>query len=187
MSAHSPRRWIAASALWSLAEATVFFVVPDVILSATTVRFGARAGVVAALAAAVAAAAGGLLVYLATADGLVDSFALLDRLPAISAAMIAGVRAELAGGSWPAAMLWGSFSGIPYKLYAASAAAAAKPLGLFLLWSVPIRLTRFVLIVGAAALLRPLVLSWLGPRLALLPLALMWIAFYSVFWLRMPG
>ncbi len=129
----------------------------------------------------------GLLVYLATANGLVDPFALFDRLPAISAEMIARVRAAFASEDWPSAMLAGSFSGIPYKLYAASAAAAGTPLMAFLLWSIPIRLARFALVVGAAALLRALFLRMLGPRYALLPVALMWIGFYAVFWMRMPS
>lgn len=180
-------RWIAASALWSFAEATAFFVVPDVILSAATVRCGFRVGLIAALVAAITAAAGGLLVYLATAHGLVDPFALFDRLPAISAEMIAEVRAAFAGDDWRSAMLAGSFSGVPYKLYAASAAAAGTPLAAFLIWSVPIRLARFALIAGAAALLRPLLLKWVGPRWVLLPVALMWIGFYAMFWLRMPS
>ena len=186
MTEPKPTRWIAASAFWSFAEATFFFVVPDVILSAATVRCGFRAGVLAALAAAIAAAAGGLIIYLATANGLVDPFALFDHLPAVSAGMIARVREVFASEDWPLAMLAGSFSGVPYKLYAASAAAAGTPLAAFLLWSLPIRLARFALIVGAAALLRPLFLGWLGPRYALLPVALMWVAFYAVFWTRMP-
>lgn len=187
MTAPKPTRWIAASALWSFAEATVFFVVPDVMLSAATVRCGFRTGVIAALAAAIAAAAGGLLVYLATASGIVAPFALYDALPSISSDMIARARAGFSGADWPIAMLAGSFSGVPYKLYAASAAAAGTPLVAFLLWSIPIRLARFALVVGAAALLRPLFLRVLGPRYALLPVALLWIAFYIVFWLRMPS
>lgn len=187
MTEPNPARWVAVSALWSFAEATFFFVVPDVILSAAAVRCGFRAGVLAAIAAAVAATAGGLLVYLSTTNGLVDPFALFDRLPAISAEMIARVRGDFTNEGWPSAMLAGSFSGIPYKLYAASAAAAGTPLMAFLLWSIPIRLARFALVVGAAALLRPLFLKWLGPRLALLPVALLWIGFYTGFWLRMPS
>ncbi len=186
MSETRPTRWIAASALWSFAEATIFFVVPDVMLSAATVRCGFRVGAIAAFTAAIAAAAGGLAVYLATANGLVDPFALFDRLPAISSDMIARVRAAFATEDWPFAMLAGSFSGVPYKLYAASAAAAGTPLAAFLFWSIPIRLARFALIVGAAALLRPLLFRWLGYRYALLPVALMWIGFYAVFWLKMP-
>ena len=180
-------RWIVASAVWGLAEATVFFVVSDVILSAATVRCGFRAGAAAAVTAAVAAAMGGLLVYLVTVRGWLDLFAFYDRLPAVSAEMIAHARAALAIEDWPVAMLVGSFSGVPYKLYAASAGASGAPLIPFLLWSIPIRLTRFALIVGLAALLRPVFLTWLGPRLALLPVALMWIGFYAVFWMRMPS
>lgn len=186
MSDARPARWIAASALWGFAEATVFFVVPDVILTFAAVRCGWRTGLIAALAASVAAAVGGIGVYLVTAGGT-DTLALFGKLPAISTYMVAGVRAAMEEPNWPWLMLDGSFSGIPYKLYAASAAEAGTPLLAFALLSVPIRLLRFVLLAGLAALLRPLLMRWLGPRLALLPLAALWIAFYAVFWMRMPG
>jgi hypothetical protein len=84
-------------------------------------------------------------------------------------------------------MLAGAFSGVPYKLFAAAAAEASTPLLWFLLWSIPIRLVRFVIVVGASAMLRPLLLRGLGPRLSLLPVAAIWIGFYAIFWLRMPG
>jgi hypothetical protein len=142
---------------------------------------------IAALATSGAAAFGGLAVYVATAGGLIDTFALFDRLPAISAEMIEGVRQAMSSPEWPLAMLQGSFSGKPYKLYAASAGAAGVPLVPFLVCSVPVRLVRFALVAGAAALARPLLLRWLGPRLALLPVLALWTAFYAVFWWRMPS
>jgi hypothetical protein len=181
------RRWIAATALWSLAEATIFFVVPDVIISVVALRFGWRPGLATALAAAIAAAFGGLLVYLATAQGLIDPVRFLDWLPAISRPLIAEVFATVQGSQWPMAMLQGSFSGIPYKLYAAGAGASGTPLLAFILWSIPIRLVRFALIVGAVGLLRRPVLHRLGPRMAMAPLAAIWIGFYIVFWWRMPN
>ncbi len=186
MSEARPAPWIAASALWGFAEATVFFVVPDVILTFTAVRCGLRTGLIAALAASVAASIGGIGVYLLTAGGT-DTLALFETLPAISSYMVAEVRAAMEDATWPWLMLDGSFSGIPYKLYAASAAEAGTPLLVFALLSVPIRLVRFALIAGASALLRPLFHRWLGPRLSLLPLAALWIAFYAVFWMRMPS
>ena len=51
---------IAIAALWGLAEATLFFVVPDVAISVFTLIRGIPAGLRAALAAAIAAAIGGL-------------------------------------------------------------------------------------------------------------------------------
>lgn len=186
MSEVGHNRWTFASALWAFAEATVFFVVPDVILTMTAMRCGLRTGLVAALAASIAAALGGIAVYLVTAGGT-DTLTRFEALPAISTEMVAEVRATMEDANWPWAMFDGSFSGIPYKLYAASAAEAHTPLLAFALWSVPIRLVRFVLLTGAAALVRPLLLRWLGPRLAILPLAALWIAFYAVFWSRMPS
>ena len=50
MSEAGHKLWIVASALWGFAEATVFFVVPDVILTMTAVRCGLRTGLISALA-----------------------------------------------------------------------------------------------------------------------------------------
>ena len=36
--------WFVAAALWGISEATFFFVVPDVLITATVLRFGLRRG-----------------------------------------------------------------------------------------------------------------------------------------------
>lgn len=175
------------AALWGLAEATVFFVVPDVILSTIGLKRGFRAGLVAAFATALAAASGGAVLAIITRSNTLDVFRALDALPGISSAMIATVVLEVANANWPLALLQGSFSGVPYKVYAAGAGAVGLPVVWFALVSVPVRLARFALVVGAVSLLRGSLERALGPRAALTALAGFWIAFYALFWALMPG
>jgi membrane protein YqaA with SNARE-associated domain len=186
---HLDRRagaWTALAAFWSFAEATIFFVVPDVIVSAIALRFGWRNGLAAACIAAFAAALGGLAVHLATGVGNVDPFPFYDALPAISPEMIDRVRNAMGSNDWPLAMLQGSFSGMPYKLYAAAAASSTATLP-FVLWSVPVRLVRFALVAVAAALIGGPLQRRLGPRPAMAALLAFWVLFYVVYWMRMPG
>lgn len=177
----------AIAALWGFAEATAWFVVPDVWLTYVATRDGAASALRAALVTAIAAALGGALVWLAGAADTEWTRAALDRVPAIGPAMIAAAGAEMASGSWPLAVLHGSLSGVPYKIYAAEAGAAGIPLAAFLTVSVPARLVRF----AASALLAALAargLARLGRARWTHPLlALFWIGFYAAYWSMTSG
>lgn len=180
------RRMLALGALWGIAEATVFIVVPDVLLTAVALRQGLNAGLLVALATALAAAAGGLAVALAVGAGLITP-AVFDPLPAISPAMIANAGEAMQRADWPWALVAGSFSGVPYKLYAAGAGVAGTSLVLFALVSLPGRLLRFALVVGAVALVRGPAARRLGQRGAMLALAGFWVVFYALFWALKAG
>ncbi|MEZ5773591.1 MAG: hypothetical protein R3D33_02435 [Hyphomicrobiaceae bacterium] len=177
---------IAFAALWGFAEATVFFVVPDVWLTIVTVRFGPRLAFVAAIAAALSAAAGGLVMLRLSAAFPEAVAQLLDMTPAISPAMIAETTAAMHAPDWPFALLQGSVTGRPYKLYAAGAGPAGiDPLVLAAV-TVPARFARFSIAILVAAALRALLPARLAPgRLVLVTLAA-WAAFYALFWGLMP-
>jgi hypothetical protein len=59
-------------------------------------------------------------------------------------------------------MFFGAVGGKPYKVYAVQAAATGVPFSTFLLFSIPARLFRFLLLTGVAA-----GLARLTPRLSL--------------------
>jgi membrane protein DedA with SNARE-associated domain len=172
--------------LWGFAEATLFFLVPDLLLSAIAVWRGRRAALLAAGWAVAGAVLGGLVMYRWGARDPASATAALDRLPAIAPATIEAVREELARHGL-VAVLTGGFTGIPYKTYAATAAAAGIDLPLFLAASGPLRALRFVLTV--------LIVDWLNRRLAnrwSLPrrsglLMAAWAAFYAAFFAIMPN
>jgi membrane protein YqaA with SNARE-associated domain len=126
---------------WGLAEATVFFVVPDVWISRLALS-SRRAAVRGCALALVGALVGGVLLYLAGGRHEAALLALFDRLPAISPGLAAHVRAQLQdlGGL---GLLAGGFSGAPYKLYAAQASSAGLGLPMFIVGSVIARGARF--------------------------------------------
>ena len=177
-------RKAAAIALgWGFAEATLFFVVPDVWIGLLAL-FSWRAGLRAAVWAVVGALFGGALMYGVGAQLEPERGPrLLDAIPAISLAMIDRVEEEMREDG-PASMLLGPIQGTPYKIYAWAAGEQGESLGAVLLWTIPARAARFLLTAVIAAICGSLVgrvtsrLGWiLGPYL------LVWVLFYAgYFW-----
>jgi membrane protein YqaA with SNARE-associated domain len=175
----------AVSLLWGFAEATVFFVVPDVWISRRALSSwpAALRGCGFALAGALA---GGVLLYFVGRHHEAALLALFERLPAIGPGLVARVQAQLQdlGG---AGLLIGGFSGAPYKLYAVQAASAGLGLPVFVACSIVARGARFL----AVALLVRGNARWATPRLGAAMLRriwwVAWIAFYALYWTLMPG
>ncbi|MCG6887577.1 MAG: hypothetical protein LJE74_10235 [Proteobacteria bacterium] len=132
------------AAAWGFAEATLFFIVPDVWTSATGIN-NLKQGLIACLWALTGALAGGLLMYLWGQYEPVVSTHWVESVPAINTAMMDEVRASLTT-TGIGAMFIGPLQGIPYKTFAVQAYGAGIPLGLFLLLSIPARLIRFALV-----------------------------------------
>ena len=176
-----------AAALWGLAEATFFFIVPDVIISMIAVQGRLRAALGAALAALAGALAGGWLMHAwgaGASEKVIRGF--LDAVPAISADMIERAYAALHElGAW--AVLWGPLTGTPYKIYAALAPHAGVPVGIFLLISVPARLGRFLLVALAAHVLGRLLKRFLPGLNPLWAWGGFWLVFYGLWFALMPG
>lgn len=105
-----------AAFVWGLAEATVFFIVPDVLLSFVALRSLRRAFTCCLLALA-GALLGGVGMYWLGQQWPEAMTRLLDRIPAIAPPMLARVARELADSGALAIML-GPLSGTPYKAYA---------------------------------------------------------------------
>jgi membrane protein YqaA with SNARE-associated domain len=128
--------------LWGFAEATAFFIVPDVYLGFVAL-FNWRRGLWVAMAALAGAMLGGVLMYgLAMKDAAgVNRF--LTYVPMIDALLVAEV-ADQTHTDGLTAVLWGPFLGTPYKIYAAQAGAQSLPLLSFVLMTIPARLQRFI-------------------------------------------
>jgi membrane protein YqaA with SNARE-associated domain len=165
---------------WGFAEASLFFLVPDVWLSRVALDSPRRAlrGCLWALAGALG---GGALMWAWGGAAPATAEAALDSVPGISAAMVAGVRAELAGIGWSALFL-GPATGTPYKIYAVEAGILGRGLLPLLAVSVPARLLRFVLVtLLAAGLARAPGLRRLPPRAQRWLHAAAWTAFYVLY------
>ena len=177
------RRERAVAAVWGFAEATLFFLVPDVHLTRVALRDG-RLALSAALAATAGALAGGALLWAWGAADPAAALAVLERVPAVSPALLERVRAELLADGW-AALALGPSRGTPYKLYAATSGALGMSLLGLLLVSAPARLVRFAtLSLVAAALCRGPLAGWSLAARQRLHLVL-WGAFYAGYFLLM--
>jgi membrane protein YqaA with SNARE-associated domain len=168
---------------WGFAEATLFFVVPDVWIGLLAL-FSWRAGLRAVVWAVMGALVGGALMYGVGAQFDREiSARLLDAVPAISLGMVERVEEEMRDHG-PSSMLLGPLRGTPYKISARTAGVQEQPLSTVLLWTIPARGARFVLIAAVSALY-----GWLVRRitsrtgLLLGPYLLAWTLFYAgYFW-----
>jgi membrane protein YqaA with SNARE-associated domain len=173
------RLWDGAAVLWGFAEASVFFIVPDVLLTAAAMG-SLRRGLRAAGFALAGAVVGGVVVMLWARADPEGAARLLLAVPGISDALVERARGLVEGG-FLAGMTIGSLSGVPYKIFAVEAAGAGLGLGTFAAMSVPARGLRFVV----AALIaygigRMLPADW-GPRARLGLLAGFWAVFYAFY------
>jgi membrane protein YqaA with SNARE-associated domain len=180
------RVWLAAAAIWGFAEATLFFFVPDMLLSYVALRRGWRFALAAALVATLAALAGGWAMYAWGASHEAQAAMVLDAVPAIAPEMIATVRAAMAG-DWHAALFTGAVSGVPYKIYAVEAGAAGINLPGFLALSIGARFLRFAGTILLTELGRR-TLARLGlERYAIAVLGGFWLCLYAVYFAVMPN
>ena len=104
---------------WGLAEATFFFIVPDVLLILIACRaLTLRPVVKAKVAALVGAIAGGALMYSFGVREPQTARVFLDHVPTISPALIAEVERQT-NESGLLAVLIGPVKGIPYRIRSA--------------------------------------------------------------------
>jgi membrane protein YqaA with SNARE-associated domain len=177
------RPGILAAFLWGLAEATFFFVIPDVLLSFVAILDWPRTWkhVLAAIAGALLG--GALLFHWASVDSA-GARAALTHVPFIRERMFRKVSGGFHRQGW-LSMLLGSVSGIPYKLYAVEAPKFTGPLE-FLLVTPPARAVRFLLVwagFGTVASWLRKRRGWPFSRLVKMHAAL-WIASYAFYWGR---
>jgi membrane protein YqaA with SNARE-associated domain len=172
--------WSIAAFAWGVAEGTLFFIVPDVILSLIGLKRGARDAAFASLIAAIGAACGGIVMCLWSAHDPAAAHAAVNAVPAVSDAMMARAQYDM-GEHWFYATALGPLTSTPYKVFAVLAPQAGVPLVLFAIGSVFARLPRFLLASVAAALARRWLGRWFSERALTYALAVFWIGFYAIF------
>ncbi len=186
--ARAPRRaWRArtagvAGAGWGVAEATFFFIVPDVLITAFALR-QPRAAAACVVGAVLGALLGGAAMYAwATADRPLAQAA-VDAVPFIHTRLFAQAQ-SLTATHDGLGILFGALSGVPYKVFAVQ---APETMGLleFLAWTVPGRAVRFLLALAVSALMAPLLMRWLGQRGTISIWLLAWVAIYATYWTQM--
>jgi len=131
--------WIAF--LWGFAEATLFFIVPDVYLILMSIIHWRR-GVLEAFLVVLGAVVGGSVMYwLAVSDGAM-MIRVLDAVPLISLDMIDSVSKGLDVGF--ATFFKGPVTGVPFKIYAVQAGVHHIPYFIFVLLAAAARLERIL-------------------------------------------
>lgn len=131
------------SFIWGFAEATFFFIVPDVWLSRIALT-NPKEAYISIFYAIWGALFGGVLMYYMGAYAYEGSQEFLNYIPAISDQMITNVENTDIEADLFNIMIGGMFSGVPYKVYAVWTGHLSTPLVLFILVSICARMARFL-------------------------------------------
>lgn len=177
------------AAAWGFAEATAFFIVPDVWTSRIALR-SPRRGMASTADALAGALAGGLCMY--AVGRSVDPERcreLVTKIPGIDRPLVEETEQAVLR-SPEVALLLGPPRGVPYKLFALAHGRQRRSLGHFLVVSVPARWVRFALVTGGVGAAGAAGRSHLPPALQpCLPAVFYggWVAFYTWYFRRGPG
>jgi membrane protein YqaA with SNARE-associated domain len=163
--------------LWGLAEATLFFIVPDVFLTFIALR-SLRRALIASIFAVVGAIVGGVLMY------FFASRSVLLSIPAINGPMIDDVGQQVANhAAW--SVFLGPLRGIPYKIYAAQWGWQHLSLATLVLITIPARAIRFVLTTALASFAASALRKRIQQRTIVAIHVIVWTAFYVMYFTKM--
>jgi membrane protein YqaA with SNARE-associated domain len=168
---------------WGFFEATLFFIVPDLIITLAAL-FSVRRAMKQLVAVIGGSIAGGLLMFALAVSSPDGMLRLVGKVPFVRPAMFEKVRSDYAAhGVW--ALCRGPLSGIPYKVYAVMAPPFVSPVP-FALVSVPARLERLL-----ASLAVFVLLGWILRRLspgriapAFAVFIVYWMVVYGFYWTK---
>ena len=178
---------LALIAIWALAEATLFFIVADVPIMALGIRRGVKPALNGAVVAAVFAALGGSIIWLWARGDPSMVHAVMWLVPGIDDDLVLQVINDWHENG-ALGMAAGSFSGVPYKLYAFAAGTMGggwNTLALFVFASILARLPRFLLVALVSGWAGPRLVARFGARPVWAVFVLAWAAFYAVYWSAM--
>jgi membrane protein YqaA with SNARE-associated domain len=145
---HASSTWsLIIGFLWGFAEATLFFIVPDVYLGFIAL-FNWRRGLSVMIATLLGAILGGLVMYILAMNNPNRVNQLLIQVPLIDAALVSEVADDMRNNGL-ITLLSGPLTGTPYKIYAAQAGEQSLSWLYLLLMTIPARLERFFPVVLA--------------------------------------
>lgn len=177
---------------WGVAEATWFFVVPDVLLCYWALRSGRKVTVatIAVVAGAMLGAAG---LYLFLAQGGPENYDAYDLLHHVWASFpgFGPKMVDVASGhlteTGARGLLSGPSSGIPYRVYVLEAWKLKLPLESLLFWTPAARLERIVIAPILVTALRWIGRRFVAPakwdRILTGVVVLYWVLLYTWYWL----
>ncbi|MBU63806.1 MAG: hypothetical protein CMI26_15045 [Opitutae bacterium] len=162
---------------WGLMEASVFFIVPDILLTYLALKDPRRA-TKACLWALVGALVGGTAMFCWGNYNLKGAEGFLTEIPAIDKQLLKKVEGQIENDGVKATF-YGPITGRPYKIYSVYAGAKGISFPSFLLVSIPARLLRFILLTWITWWVASKLLAKLQVRSRTLILSGIWIAFYG--------
>jgi membrane protein YqaA with SNARE-associated domain len=177
--------------LWGLAEATVFFIVPDVLLCYWAMR-SAKEAMAATLTVVAGAMLGAVVLYVSLdldAERYEFFHEVWGSLPGFREKM-AETAAEHLRMAGARGLLSGPTSGIPYRVYVLEAWKLKLSLGAVLLWTPFARLERIAIAPIIVLALRLLTKHLLARRFGRIPwnwvlaglIVIYWVALYIWYW-----
>ena len=172
---------LALVAGWAFAEAVVWFIVADVPIMAVGALYGRRQAVQAAFLATLCAGVGGVATWLWASNDPAGALAAITALPGIDRTYYEANAAAFAQGPL-AAMLAGSFTGVPYKIYALAAGTDGPDLATFALESLFARAPRFLMVALVSGTLAFRLRQRMGNRWFWALFVWTWAGFYSWYW-----
>ncbi|MBB6424209.1 hypothetical protein [Jeotgalicoccus coquinae] len=166
--------------IWGFSEAVWFFIIPDVILSLYALQIKKFKYVLYANAVAVTGAViGGTGIFIWSSFNAEQAEAFMMGIPAVHGYMIEHVHRTMAGSTFTA-LITGPLFGVPYKLFAA-AAPEYTGIALFLLFTVPSRLLRFIIVSSIAYVLSNYIFKTLGARIKIIIWLCVWMIVYVIY------
>jgi len=178
------RNWILwAGFVWGFAEATLFFIVPDVLLTFIAL-YSFRRSIKVLAFILIGAVGGGNLMFVIGQLSPEQSKAVVLRVPFVSSAMFERTHQSFErNGIW--ALTKGPASGIPYKVYSVQAGRYSR-WPMFLVASVLARMERFALFWAIAGLLGLAFRKSIRrqPTITAAVHACIWILGYAWYWTR---
>ncbi len=166
--------------LWGFGEATFFFIIPDVLLSWYALRTENFRKVFTMNIVCIAGAAiGGAAIFMMSTASHEAVLDFMLSVPAIHSYMLAHVEREMAAGPFHA-LITGPLFGVPYKLFAALAPHYTT-LSTFILFSVPARFIRFILVSSLAFFLSHRVFPGMPGKVKTSLWLMVWVMVYAVY------
>jgi len=187
----SNSRWIAlllghlglgAAFFWGFAEGTLFFIIPDVLLTLTAL-FSLKKALLQVVATTSGALLAGLVMFSWSSRDYHGASKAVMSVPYVSESMKTVVHQHFDEYSTIESLLRGSFSGIPYKLYAIEAPSYTG-LSSLILATVPARSARFLCVVMLSAAIG----HWLRTHIRKNPMptlaghGIFWVILYAAYW-----
>lgn len=166
--------------IWGLSEATWFFIIPDVILSLYALRTKKFKYILYANIVAVSGAMlGGIIIFMWSSFNSDCVETIMLDIPAVHEYMIEHVRNTMAENTFTA-LITGPLFGVPYKLFAAAAPEYTGIL-LFLVFTIPARLLRFLAVSATAYVLSHYIFKTLSMNVKIIIWSVVWIIVYVIY------